>query len=312
VVGLVGRVSIAPTLPRAALAALLFNATIWGLSWWPLRELARLGLNGLWATAIVFLIGSVSLIAIWPGALTQLVRSRPMWLLALAAGLTNTCFNWGMTVGEVLRVVLLFYLMPVWSMFFARWLTGEPITTGAILRALLAIAGAAAVLWRPGLGLPWPAGLGDWLGVAGGVSFAFLNVWLRRMGETAAAARALAMSVGSAAVPALVASVLATVGLLETPPPLHVDWMIGAAALAAVLLIANGALQYGAPRLPSRVTAIVMLVEVPVAAVSSVLIGGESLSPQLIAGGALIIFASALAACSIRPQRAPREHSGLS
>lgn len=308
---MVGRVSLATALPRAALAALLFNASIWGLSWWPLRELAGLGLNGLWATAVVFLMGSLALVAIWPGALAQLARSRPMWLLALAAGLTNTCFNWGMTVGEVLRVVLLFYLMPVWSMFFARWLTGEPVTMGAVLRALLAIAGAAAVLWRPGVGLPWPAGLGDWLGVAGGVSFAFLNVWLRRMGETAAAARALAMSVGSATVPALFAAVLATAGLLEAPPPLRIDWVVGAAALAAVLLVANGALQYGAPRLPSRVTAIVMLVEVPVAAVSSVLIGGEALSPQLIAGGALIVLASALAALSIRPKRAPREDSGL-
>lgn len=308
---MVGRVSLATALPRAALAALLFNASIWGLSWWPLRELAGLGLNGLWATAVVFLMGSLALVAIWPGALAQLARSRPMWLLALAAGLTNTCFNWGMTVGEVLRVVLLFYLMPVWSMFFARWLTGEPVTMGAVLRALLAIAGAAAVLWRPEVGLPWPAGLGDWLGVAGGVSFAFLNVWLRRMGETAAAARALAMSVGSATVPALFAAVLATAGLLEAPPPLRIDWVVGAAALAAVLLVANGALQYGAPRLPSRVTAIVMLVEVPVAAVSSVLIGGEALSPQLIAGGALIVLASALAALSIRPKRAPREDSGL-
>ena len=303
--------SAASALPRAALAALLFNATIWGLSWWPLRELAGLGLNGLWATAVVFLIGSLTLIAIWPSALAQLAGSRPMWLLALAAGFTNACFNWGMTVGEVLRVVLLFYLMPVWSMLFARWLTGEPITPGAILRALLAIAGAATVLWRPGLGLPWPAGLGDWLGVAGGVSFAFLNVWLRRIGETAAAARALAMSAGSAAVPAVCATALWAAGLLEAPPPLHVDWMIGAAMLACVLLVANGALQYGAPRLPSRVTAIVMLVEVPVAAISSVLIGGEQLSMQLAVGGALIVLASALASLSGRSRRTPRGESGL-
>jgi hypothetical protein len=72
-------VSAASALPRAALAALLFNATIWGLSWWPLRELAGLGLNGLWATAVVFLIGSLTLIAIWPSALAQLAGSRPKY-----------------------------------------------------------------------------------------------------------------------------------------------------------------------------------------------------------------------------------------
>ena len=287
-------------LPRAALAALLFNATIWGLSWWPLRELAVLGLNGLWATAVVFLIGSVALILVWPGALRTLIGSRPLWLLALAAGLTNACFNWGMTEGEVLRVILLFYLMPVWAMLFAKWLLNEAITAGAVLRAMLAIAGAATVLWQPGTILPWPTSLGDWLGVAGGFSFALLNVLLRQMGEVPAAARALAMSVGSAFVPALFASVLAIAGLFEGPPAPKIDWIIGAVGLAAVLLAANAALQYGAPRLPSRVTAIVMLVEVPVAAITSVLLGGERITAQLLAGGALIVLASALAALSVR------------
>ncbi len=288
---------------RRALIALILNATVWGLSWWPLRQLAALGLDGLWATAVVFTIGSIALVLIWPASVAMLRSSRALWAIALAAGFTNACFNWGMTSGEVLRVVLLFYLMPVWAILLARWLLGEPITGGAILRALLAIAGAATVLWQPGTLIPWPASLGDWLGVAGGMSFGLLNVLLRRHGETPAAARALAMSVGSALVPACVAAVLVATNLLSSPPAPRADWLIGAALLAAVLLSANALLQYGAPRLPTRVTAIVMLIEVPVAAVSSVWIGGEQLTPQLIAGGALIVLASALAALSARPRQ---------
>ncbi len=293
-----------PSRQGAALAALLFNATIWGLSWWPLRELGQRGVNGLWATAVVFAIGSVALLVLWPGALKTLLRSRTLWLLALASGLTNASFNWGVTTGEVLRVVLLFYLMPVWAMLLARWLLAEPITAGAALRAGLAIAGAATVLWKPGTVLPWPSSLGDWLGVAGGMSFAFLNVLLKNMGEVPAPARALAMSVGSAAVPAVCAGFLVALGLFEGPPAVRPDWALIATGLAIILLIANAALQFGAPRLPSRVTTIVMLIEVPVAAISSVLIGGESLGPQLLAGGALIVLASALAALSARPKRA--------
>jgi drug/metabolite transporter (DMT)-like permease len=297
-------VSTPPSRQGAALAALLFNATIWGLSWWPLRELGQRGVNGLWATAVVFAIGSVALLVLWPGALKTLLRSRTLWLLALASGLTNASFNWGVTTGEVLRVVLLFYLMPVWAMLLARWLLAEPITAGAALRAGLAIAGAATVLWKPGTVLPWPSSLGDWLGVAGGMSFAFLNVLLKNMGEVPAPARALAMSVGSAAVPAVCAGFLVALGLFEGPPAVRPDWALIATGLAIILLIANAALQFGAPRLPSRVTTIVMLIEVPVAAISSVLIGGESLGPQLLAGGALIVLASALAALSARPKRA--------
>ena len=49
-----------------------------------------------------------------------------------------------------------------------------------------------------------------------------------------------------------------------------------------------------------RVTAIVMLTEVPVAALSSALIAGEVLQPQVIAGGLLIVLSSLAAALSLR------------
>ena len=293
------------TPPRSgpALLALLFNATIWGLSWWPLRYLSERGLHGLWATAIVFLIGSAGIALLWRTALPRIVADQKLWVLALAAGLTNACFNWGMTAGEVLRVVLLFYLMPVWTMLLARWLLAEPITLGASIRALIAIMGAAVVLWEPGAGLPWPASLGDWLGVAGGAAFAWLNVQLRGMGETPAAARALAMSIGSALVPAAVGIALVAAGMISPPPVNEFAWLPGSIVLAVILLVANAALQFGAPRLPTRVTAIVMLTEVPVAALSSVLIAGETLRPQVLAGGALIVMASLAAALSLRPRK---------
>jgi len=275
---------------------------IWGLSWWPLRYLSERGLHGLWATAIVFLIGSAGIALLWRTALPRIVADQKLWVLALAAGLTNACFNWGMTAGEVLRVVLLFYLMPVWTMLLARWLLAEPITLGASIRALIAIMGATVVLWEPGAGLPWPASLGDWLGVAGGAAFAWLNVQLRGMGETPAAARALAMSIGSALVPAAVGIALVAAGMISPPPVNEFAWLPGSIVLAVILLVANAALQFGAPRLPTRVTAIVMLTEVPVAALSSVLIAGETLRPQVLAGGALIVMASLAAALSLRPR----------
>ena len=37
-----------------AVAGLLLNAFVWGLSWWPFKQLEALGLHPLWATAIVY------------------------------------------------------------------------------------------------------------------------------------------------------------------------------------------------------------------------------------------------------------------
>ncbi len=70
-------------------------------------------------------------------------------MLVLASGCTNAAFNWGVTVGDVVRVVLLFYLMPMWAVLLARWLLHEPLHAGVLLRSALALGGALVVLWPP-------------------------------------------------------------------------------------------------------------------------------------------------------------------
>jgi len=72
-------------------------------------------------------------------------------------------------------------------------------------------------------------------------------------------------------------------------------------ALWSVLfLISNLCLQYGVARLPANITAVVMLFEIIVAALSSWLIGTAELRPQDLIGGVLIISAPWL----IRDKRA--------
>ncbi len=106
-----------------------------------------------------------------------------------------------MTIGDVVRVVLLFYLMPLWTVLLARWLLHEPLSPAARCCAwLLALAGALVVLWPPGGGWPLPRSLPDWLGLAGGFAFALNNVMLRREAARSEGARALAMFVGGALV----------------------------------------------------------------------------------------------------------------
>ncbi|HQQ69809.1 MAG TPA: EamA family transporter, partial [Alicycliphilus sp.] len=73
--------------------ALLFNAFVWGLSWWPFRQLLGAGLHPLWATALMYGAALVSMLALRPGVLAQLRQSRGLWLLALCSGVTNAAFN---------------------------------------------------------------------------------------------------------------------------------------------------------------------------------------------------------------------------
>lgn len=287
-------------MPAAALACLLFNAFVWGVSWWPFRQLNTLGLHSVWATGFTFLFSTI-VISVWrPRSWRGLLRRPHLLWLVLAAGATNVAFNWGVMIGEVVRVVLLFYLMPVWSMLLARWLLDEPITGAAIARMALALAGAAIVLWQPGAGVPLPSSLADWLGVAGGVCFAFVNVLVRRHRDAPDDVRALAMFVGGFVVAGAMAWAMSQGGAMAFPPAPHWLWISGTSALALALLAGNFALQYGVARVPAGVTAIVMLSEVVFAALSSMAIGGETLSARTVAGGAMILAATALAALTQR------------
>src|SRR3569833_3599480 len=95
--------------------ALLFAATFWGILWWPLRWLADTGIPGLWASLLLFVSASVL-------GLPLLWRQRAQWPrhpaallgLALASGWCSAAFILAVLDGEVVSVLLLFYLSQVW------------------------------------------------------------------------------------------------------------------------------------------------------------------------------------------------------
>lgn len=323
---------------QRAVCALILNALVWGVSWWPLRALGRAGLDSLWATSLVYCgclaaLGALALGtartapgAAPPVAARGLARARagsegsvqaarrvggrhrwheasPLIAVALAAGTTNACFNWGVASGDVVRVVLLFYLMPLWSMLLARIWLAEPLRWSAAGRAALALAGAALVLAPEAAGLPAPRDLPEWLGLAGGAAFAATNVLLRRAAGRPATQLAAAMFAGGALVPGLLAVTLAAAGALAWPPAPAAGWLVGLLGLSAAFLVGNLALQYGAARLSAATTSVVMLTEVVFAAGSAVLLGAAGWSAATLAGGALILASAAWAARPEPPVR---------
>ncbi len=297
---------------RRAATALVFNAFVWGTSWWPMRRLHDAGVHPLWTTALTFALASLAIALARPRAVMQVLRTPALWVLVVAAGCTNAAFNWAVVIGDVVRVVLLFYLMPLWTVLIARLVLGERLTRTAALQIALGTVGALVVLWpdapRPGGGadgvaLPLPRSLADWLGVAGGFSFAFNNVMLRREANRPEAGRSLAMFAGGALVAGALAVVLAAQGTIAPPPPPAFAWTALALAITVVFVAGNLCLQYGAARLPANGTAVVMLTEVVFASLSAVALGGGALTPRLALGGALIVAGALLAALAPRAER---------
>ena len=274
---------------------LIFNALVWGLSWWPFRQFQAAGLHPLWTTVFLYMLSLLVISLSNRQAWGEFLRTPSLWVIMLAAGLTNTAFNWGVALGDVVRVVLLFYLMPLWAVLLARSILGEPLTALAALRMLLALGGAGVVLTPAGGGLPLPSSLADVLGLAGGFTFALNNVMLRREAARSAHARALAMFSGGVVVAGLAATGMATVDFIAWPSLPGMLWLLPLAAMAVLFFASNLTLQYGAGRLPANVTAIVMLIEVPVAALSAIWLGGGTLDLKTALGGACILAAAMLA-----------------
>jgi drug/metabolite transporter (DMT)-like permease len=280
----------------ASVLALLFNAFTWGVSWWPFRHLQAQGLHPLWATALCYLLVG-ALLAMWrPAALREVFRTPALWVLMFASGCTNAAFNWGVTTGDVVRVVLLFYLMPLWTLLLARWLLRESLHGGVLLRGALALGGALVVLWPAEGGWPLPRHMSDWLGLIGGASFALNNVMLRRESHRNADARALAMFSGGALVGGTAALVGATAGVAAPPWHSAAAWALPLVVLALWFMGSNLALQFGAARLRASTTSVVMVSEVLFASVSAAWLGAATLTVATAIGGGLIAAAALLAA----------------
>ena len=279
---------------------LLLNAFVWGLSWWPLREMQALGLHPLWSSGLIFGLALVVLSFWKPTAWQQLLNTPALWTLMIAAGLTNVGFNWAVATGDVVRVVLLFYVMPAWSIPIAWWVLGERPTRGALWRLGLALVGVALVLKTPDTPWPWPESASDYLALMGGASFAWTNALLRRHHDTPSGARMIAMFAGGTALSLGLAVVWVGLGHTTLPPDL--SWWPYALGLGLTFLASNLALQYGAARLSAHTTALVMLSEVVFAALSSVALGVSELSARTLMGGGLIVLAAALSAWPSRPR----------
>jgi drug/metabolite transporter (DMT)-like permease len=193
----------------------------------------------------------------------------------------------------VVRVLLLFYLAPVWTILAARLFLAEPITRLRLIALGLALAGLALTLGGPEL-FGSPLSAIDLLALSSGLAFALNNVAIRAAHGLPDAARAVAVFAGCALLS------LAFMGWHgQAMPKLESTHLLALAALAlAWVLPGTLATFYGVARLEAGKAAILLLAELVVGVVSAVLIGGETLSVQEAAGGVFILTAAVIEARS--------------
>jgi drug/metabolite transporter (DMT)-like permease len=285
--------------PSAPAWALLAGATLWGVAWYPYRLLAHAGLDGIWSTLFTYGV-ALALGAAFFARDTLRLRRAPLaaLVMGLAIGWSNLAYVLAVLEGEVMRVLLLFYLAPLWTVPLARALLGERLDRRGALVMALALGGAATMLWHPQLGAPWPSSHAEWLGVAAGFLFALGNVLVRKLAAMSDAEKSIVIWAGVVAAAAAYVP-LSPLSASAALAVAAVQWPL-LAGIGAALVAMGLALQYGLSRMPANRAIVILLFELVVAAIASYFLAGETLRLRDALGGVLIAAATLASAL---PQR---------
>ena len=275
--------------------AIFISAAMWGTIWVPVREISGGGLDSGLAAALAAM---TAIVALLPHVLrnrSAIVFSRRVWWISFLLGFGVALYWEGMVRGNVARVVLLFYMMPVWTVILARLINGETATPRRIAGVVLGMSGMLVVFSANG-GIPLPSSLGDYMGLASGVAWALAFVLCARPGMEKTT---LAQLLGSLLILAPSVWLLTLLpgsregpGAIAAAPgiSLTVLWLVG---LGLVWILPGMFMTlFGADHLPPGRVAIFLMVEVVVALVSSAILIDEPFGLREMAGAILILGAS--------------------
>jgi drug/metabolite transporter (DMT)-like permease len=293
-------------------AGALSGALVWGLIWYPYRILQDAGVSGTLATLITYLLAMLCGVFMLPKVWRELhplgghrgykglnpqQHSQPKagwWVLLLVfcAGWTNFGYVLAVLYGEVMRVLLLFYLAPLWTILFSYWLLGERLNRFGYMVIFLSFSGAVIMLWRPRLGLPLPQNLAEWIGLSAGMAFALSNVVSRRAAHLSLQAKSYSVWFGTALL--TIPLLLWQGGLPERLSAIDMhSWLI-LGLLGIVLCCSTFALQFAIANMSANRAIILFLFELVAAAISSYLLANEAMQLRDWIGALLIVSASLL------------------
>jgi len=269
---------------------LLFASTMWGLIWYPLRLLEEGGLHGLWATALMYC-GTliVAVPVLYKGWREWKHQPVLFFFMAIATGWTNIAFILAVLDGNVVRVLLLFYLSPLWATLLGVIFLGEELSRRAYGILAIAMVGAVIMLWHESVGFP----ISDWLALSSGIAFAITNVLIHKLNNASIMVKTASGWLGVLFL-AFIMIIFSDVKLDAPTEIITGAWLLGAVAMTLM----NITVVYGVTNMPVYRSAIILLFEIVVGAVSSLYLTNEVVELREWIGGGLVILAAYLTATS--------------
>ncbi len=274
--------------------SLLFGAFVWGIIWYPYRLMAQAGVSGIYSSFYVFILTiAIALPYFFITKKKVPIWSKDFWLLAFVAGYTNISYVLAVIDGEVVRVMLLFYLSPVWTISLGHFMLNEDTQKRHYIAVFISLIGAFIMFWEPGYLIHLDS-KNDWLALSSGLGFAMTNVMTRKHEHMTVNQKALAIWLG-----VIVVAMICIMFDKNAMPTLDFFRPVDAAIMMLIalsLFLSTLLVQFGVTQIKAVEASSFFLFEIVVAAISSYFLVGESIALKEWLGGILIIAGVVLSA----------------
>jgi len=296
-----------PMLSRGDVAILSTNL-LWGTYWIPLRQMTAAGGGDTEATLWGYLAAGALMLPVlilrWR-SIVSMPGTAKAGVMVFATCLA--LYSESLTRGQVARVLLLFYLTPIWSMIFAHYLLAVPITAVRGIAIALGLAGAVAMLGLDG-GTPLPRESAEWMGLLAGILWGLaatlFNLSQRRTPggttETQNTVLLLLMLPAAIYMATLIPGEAAKAVAFSAPEGSAAYWAVAFAIIWAIPV--TWLTLYGASRIDPARLGIFLLLDVAIGAGTASLLAGEPFGAPEAVGATLIVSAALLEAWSYRAE----------
>ena len=145
----------------------------WGTYWIPLRLIDSNNESSVWPIALSFLIISIILCKNFKEIINSLFLKKNYYFLlgCFFAALGIALYSESLLRGEIAKVVVLFYLCPIWGTIFSKILLKKNFTLNRYLSIILGIFGLEIIIgFEKGIFLP--SSIVEWIAILAGISWA--------------------------------------------------------------------------------------------------------------------------------------------
>ena len=151
----------------------IVSCLFWGTYWIPLRSIDSVNSGSVWPLFLSFLLLALILAKPLIKSITNIFINKNYFFLAgcFFAALGISLYSESLLRGEIAKVVVLFYLCPIWGTIFARFILNHSFTIKRIFSIILGIIGLEIIVGFD-KGIILPSTTVEWIAILAGLMWA--------------------------------------------------------------------------------------------------------------------------------------------